>query len=89
MNAVHAAVFPLDRKRATVVDIVNEADVVIVDTLEPEIMKSVGEIVNVKICVNLSFVYDFFYCCKPVKLDEYQLKPSRLDLFIGVPADEI
>lgn len=75
--------------RATVVDIVNDADVVIIDTHETEIMKEVGEIVNVKICVNLSFVYDYFFHCKPVRLEEYQLTPKRLDLFIGVPADEI
>lgn len=75
--------------QAFVVDIVNEADVVVIDTKDDEIMKQVSDIVTVKTCVNLNFVYEFFFCCKPVRLEDYQLTPKRLDLFTGIPADEI
>jgi hypothetical protein len=52
-------------------------------------MKSIADLVNVKTCVTLHFVYDFFFGCKAVKLEDYQLTAKRIDLFTGVPVDEI
>ena len=62
--------------KSIVVEAVNEADIIIVDILDKEIDRTLGEILLVKTCVKLNFVYDFFFGCRAVKVDDYQLRPK-------------
>lgn len=64
--------------KARVVDYQDQCDVVILDTLDPKVKAKEADCVLKKPCVNLKFVFDFYFGCKAVDVMAY-LIPLKQD----------
>ena len=64
--------------KAKVVEHLDQCDVVILDTLDPKVNAKEADCVFKKPCVNLKFIFDFYFGCKAVDVQSYGI-PLRQD----------